>query len=84
MENFDAATNMGDLVFYYDYQPWNGQKFYDGGNIKSFTIMEDVSTFQSMALGSIIKIQVCTKSMIINGDDDATQGYSLCKEKTIF
>ena len=83
MENYGtgryAGENMGDLVFYYDYQPWNGQKFYDGGNIKSFTLMEGVSTFQTMAIGSIIKIQVCTSSKLI-----AEDRYSLCKEKTIY
>jgi len=81
MEDFNATTKIGNLVFYFDYQPWKGEKYTDG---KGFTIMENVSTFQYMALGSVIKIQVCTKSMIINGDDNGTQGYSLCKEKTIF
>ncbi len=86
LDDYNATTNMGTLKFYYDYQPWNGQEFYNHG--KSFTIMENVSTFQSMAIGSIIKIQVCTKSLIVDGNDPATdigdKGYSLCKEKTIF
>lgn len=90
MEDFNNTTKMGNLEFYFNYQPWNGDKFYDNNpKIKHFTLMENVSTFQAMALGSIIKIQVCTKSMIVNGvdedDDNDTQGgYSLCKEKTIF
>jgi len=85
MEDYNTTSKMGNLVFYYDYQPWNGEWFYKTGqNIKSFTIMKQVSTFQSMAIGSIIKIQVCSKSTIINGDENSTEGYSLCKEKTIF
>lgn len=80
MEDYNTTTLMGNLVFYYDYQPWSGELFYTAGkNIKKFTIMEDVSTFQAMAIGSIIKIQVCTKSDLITEET-----YSICKEKTIF
>jgi len=67
------------LTLRYNYQPWNGDVIADA---KSSIIMENVSTFQFMAVGSIIKIQVCTKSDIIDGD--STGGYSICKEKTIF
>jgi len=78
IENYNTTTHMGDLVYYYDYQPWDGEKFYDNGkNIKKFTIMENISTFRFMAIGSIIKIQVCAKT-------DLLEEYSLCKEKTIF
>ena len=78
MEDYNTSTKMGNLVFYYDYQPWAGEKYNTTGqNIKSFTIMENVSTFQFMSIGSIIKIQVCAKS-------DVVEEYSLCKEKTIF
>lgn len=79
LENYNinkyAGRNMGDLVLYYDYQPWEGDKF---SNAKSAVIMEGVSTFQSMAIGSIVKIQVCVKSDLTLNDT-----YSLCKEKTI-
>jgi len=66
-----------DLVFYYDYQPWNGDTLADA---KQSMIMEDVSTFQFTAIGSIIKIQVCAATDLIQSEDK----YSLCKEKTIF
>lgn len=71
-----------DLILHYDYQPWNGDSIANGDS-KTAIIMEDVSTFQFTAVGSIIKIQVCTQSDIVDGDNDAG-GYSLCKEKTIF
>jgi len=72
---YEPGTNgKGTLRLYYDYQPWNGEKMTDG---KNAILMEDVSTFQFMAIGSIMKIQVCTKS-------DLVEEYSLCKEKTIF
>lgn len=63
-----------DLVLYYDYQPWNGQSL---ANARQAMIMEDVNTFQFTAIGSIIKIQVCANS-------DLVEDYSLCKEKTVF
>ena len=69
-----GTNNKGTLRLYYDYQPWNGEKMTDG---KSSILMTDVSTFQFMSIGSIMKIQVCTKS-------DLAEEYSLCKEKTIF
>jgi len=80
---YDNATKMGTLDFYYNYQPWNGQTFNNATNVKHFPLMEDVSTFQAMAIGSIMKIQVCTKSLIVKGDIN-DGGYSLCKEKTIY
>jgi len=70
------ANNMSTLTFHYDYQPWAGERFDDAGT-KTALLMEDISTFQAMSIGSIIKIQVCAKSRLI-------EEYSLCKEKTIY
>ncbi|OHE11206.1 MAG: protein containing prepilin-type N- cleavage/methylation domain protein [Sulfurimonas sp. RIFOXYC2_FULL_36_7] len=64
----------GNLTFYYDYQPWQGDGYADG---KAVVLMENVDTFRFRAVGSIVKIQVCVKTDLM-GD------YSLCKEKTIF
>ena len=64
----------GNLTLYYDYQPWKGEKYKDG---KSALIMQNVSTFEFMSAGSVMKIQVCVKT-------DLVEDYSLCKEKTIF
>ena len=84
IENYDSTAKTFDLVYYYNYQPWAGEKFYDtGSNIYKAVIMKDISTFRFTAIGSIMKIQVCAKSKIISGKND-NQGYSLCKEKTIF
>jgi len=75
IENYDNDTEMGDLIFYYNYQPWNGQFFKNDAT--RVVLMENVSTFRAMAIGDIIKIQVCTKSNLV-------EEYSICKEKTIF
>lgn len=72
-----GTNNKGTLTFFYDYQPWNGENFTN--NAKSSIIMENVSTFRFMSVGSILKIQVCTKSDLVQGET-----YSLCKEKTVF
>lgn len=69
----------GNLILWYDYQPWRGDDYTDG---KDDILMENVSTFQFKAVGSVVKIQVCVESEIIDGSDDGD--YSLCKEKTIF
>ncbi|MCK9455174.1 MAG: prepilin-type N-terminal cleavage/methylation domain-containing protein [Sulfurimonas sp.] len=73
--NYDAGTNTGTLTLWYDYQPWEGESYAADGT--AVTLMEDVSTFQFRAVGSIIKLQVCVKS-------DLVEEYSLCKEKTVF
>ncbi len=66
------------LKLWYDYQPWEGEDYKNG---KSITLMENVSTFQYNAVGSILKIQVCTKSTV----GAMSEGnYSLCKEKTVY
>ena len=74
MEDYNTTTKMGNLYFYYNYQPWQGEKYSHGNRT---ILMENVSTFQFMSIGSIMKIQVCTKSNLV-------EEYSLCKEKTIF
>jgi len=79
-----GANNMGKLKLYWDYQPWldrDSSGFSDqlnnGPFVKSEIIMENVSSFRFIAIGSIMKIQVCTKT-------DVIEDYSLCKEKTVF
>jgi len=73
-------TTSNDLILHYDYQPWRGEDYLHDG--KSQVIMENVSTFRFKAVGSVVKIQVCVKSDIIDGGTSG--GYSLCKEKTVF
>ncbi len=85
MERIQADTNHtmqnnnndGNLTLYYNYRPWEGQKYTDGN---SSLIMQDVDTFQYKAVGDLIKVQLCVKDGNISSDG----GYSVCKEKTIF
>jgi len=69
-----GENHKGELRLYYDYRPWKGEKLSNG---KSAVLMKDVNTFRFTSIGSIMKIQVCTKT-------DLVEDYSLCKEKTIF
>jgi len=85
------ANHLGTLRLYWNYQPWedkdadgNADQFNTAGiGVQSAIIMENVSSFQFTAIGDILKIQVCTKSTIIDGSNDQ-EGYSICKEKTVF
>ena len=71
-----TGNGTGTLKLYYDYQPWEGEE-HNGTSASEATIMENVSTFRFKAIGSVVKIQVCVKSEVM-------EDYSLCKEKTIF
>jgi len=81
----DANDN---LWLYYNYQPWNGDSLTANGTRQ--LIMENVSSFQFIALDNLLKIQVCVHSDgIISGDasDDAATAsgeYAICKDKTVF
>lgn len=72
-----GGNNTGTLTLWYDYQPWKGERYNTNG--KSQIIMENVSSFRFIARESLIKIQVCVKSLLIKDEE-----YSICKEKTIF
>ncbi len=86
LENFSDDTKMGDLYFYYNYQPWDNINIVNytmDNDIQKVLLMKNVSTFKFLAVGSILKIQICTKSTLIK-EINNEKGYSLCKEKTIF
>lgn len=76
LRDYNNTTNSGTLTLWYDYQPWEGDVYNTDG--KSSIIMNNVSSFQFRAIGSLIKIQVCVKSLLTNEE------YSICKEKTTF
>jgi prepilin-type N-terminal cleavage/methylation domain-containing protein len=77
LENYDSTSETYDLAFYYDYQPWLGERYNDATSKRS-VIMQNVSTFQFRAVGSMLKVQVCVKSDLTSG------AHAICKEKTVF
>lgn len=74
--DYNAATHKGMLYFYHNYQPWRGETYLNGTKV---LLAEDISAFRFRAVGSLIKIQVCAKSDLIEDEE-----YGLCKEKTVF
>jgi len=72
-----GTNNKGTLTLYWNYQPWLGENFNTTQGVKSAVLMENVDTFQFTSIGSVLKIQVCVKS-------DLVEDYSICKEKTVF
>lgn len=74
--DYNTTTHKGRLYFYYNYQPWKGEVYTDG---EKQLLAEDISAFRFRAIGSLIKIQVCAKSDLIEDEE-----YALCKEKTVF
>jgi prepilin-type N-terminal cleavage/methylation domain-containing protein len=73
--NAVVHSSDGNLTFYTDYQPWNGENYLNHGTAN--LLMEDVDTFKFMGISSLVKIQVCVNS-------DVVEDFSLCKEKTIY
>lgn len=65
-----------DLILYYDYQPWEGER-YNSASASQALLMQNVDTFRFKSVGSVVKIQVCVNSSVVDN-------YSLCKEKTIY
>lgn len=80
---FDPNTRK--LWLYYDYQPWQGEKYTQG---KKVLIMNHVSTFRKRQSFDVIKIQVCTVNEFDDQNASTTraeqENISICKEKTIY
>lgn len=77
IDDWNATRGTGTLSLWYNYQPWQGERYNVDGNRS--IIMENVSSFRFIASGSIVKIQVCVKS-----DFQTNEDYAICKEKTVY
>jgi prepilin-type N-terminal cleavage/methylation domain-containing protein len=75
----DPVTGTGPLRLYYDYRPWNGQRYTDGSSV---VLMENVDTFRFRSAGDAIKVQVCIRDAKLFNNN--TGAFSICKEKTVF
>ncbi len=71
----------GNLTLHSNYQPWEGENYTQAVN--KDLLMQNVNTFQFMANGSVVKIQICVFSDLLK-DTKEDMGYSICKEKTIY
>jgi len=64
-----------NLFLYYNYQPWNGEKYTDGSRSLLIT---DVSVFKFTENGGVIQLKLCASENI--GENF---NISSCKEKAI-
>lgn len=71
---YAIENDNGTLWLYTDYQPWKGGSYGDGNKFK---LMENVDTFRFRMDGTLMRLQLCVKSTMM-------EEYSLCKEKTVF
>jgi len=68
-------ANDFNLTLYYNYQPWENEKYTDGN---SSVLVEHVSSFRFRQDGQTIRLKLCIR-------DDKTGGdYGFCKEKVVF
>jgi prepilin-type N-terminal cleavage/methylation domain-containing protein len=77
VENDNGRHN---LYLYYDYRPWSGDIFSDGSRR---LLLQNVSSAQAQAIGDILKVQICVDNNI-SGLINASELYSICKERVIF
>ena len=77
---FDKVTQQ--LWLYYNYQPWEGDKYTDSGkNIQKVLIMDEVSDFKKRQRKGVMSIKVCSISEKLKDFGDGN--FLTCKEKTI-
>lgn len=65
----------GDLYFYTDYRPWNGETYKDGSKT---LLQKDISTFKIKKRESLLWIEVCVKNGLLKDE------YAICRERLVF
>jgi len=77
--NDDGIFDVYDLRLYYNYQPWEGEKYTDIG-IPSAVLLNNVSVFKFTQLDNTIRFKICVQQPI-GGANVAP--VTLCKEKAV-
>ena len=72
---FNASDNVYDIFLYYDYQPWDGEKYSNGSNK---VLLRNVSVFKFTGTEGSIRIKVCQRENV-----GGNYSLSTCKEKVI-
>lgn len=68
-----------DLKLYYNYQPWEGEKYTDNG-ISSQILVNNVSLFDFTSYDNSIRFKICVLQPI---GTSSTEMVTLCKEKVV-
>ena len=71
------ADGTSDLVLYYDYQPWRGEKYTDDV-AKHQVLVRNVTVFKFVGSDNTIRFKVCQKEKITND-----KSITICKEKAV-
>ena len=72
----DGDSDLWELAFYYNYQPWNGENYKEHGIRK--LLMKSISVFKFTKNGGVIQFKLCASSQI-----STTNYISTCKEKVV-
>jgi prepilin-type N-terminal cleavage/methylation domain-containing protein len=73
-DDIDVGDGLWDLRLYYDYQPWEGERYSNG---KNRILIRNVSVFNFTGSGSSIRLKICQRENI--------GGITInsCKEKAV-
>lgn len=74
---FKTTDEIFDLTLYYDYQPWDGEKYSDAG-VKSQLLITNVSVFRFTGSADSIRIKICQRETT-----GGTHTINSCKEKAV-
>jgi len=75
--NGDGTLDVYDLRLYYNYQPWEGEKYINGS---SALLLNNVSVFKFTQLDNTVRFKICVQQPI-GGANVAP--VTLCKEKAV-
>lgn len=76
------VNNNKELVLYYNFRPWLGEKINDA-NTKSVTLLENVDSFQFIEMGGILRVTLC----VTPPEDfpkEIMEDAEFCRERSIF
>jgi len=71
-----VGDGLYNLYLYYNYQPWNNERYKDDGTAK--LLLTNVSVFKFTENGGVIQLKLCATEQI-----SAEHNISSCKEKAI-
>jgi prepilin-type N-terminal cleavage/methylation domain-containing protein len=75
---FAPGTVLFDYRLHYDYQPWDGENFNQGGGAAPLVLIRNVSVFRFTGTGQSIRFKLCQSEPI-----GGTATINTCKEKAV-
>ena len=78
---YAVKLNDKDLNLYWNYQPWNGERYCDG---EEKLLLKDVSSFTYHKIGSTIRLRVCIESSDEKSINRIGGKNIVCRENIIY